>query len=140
MKAVGFLLLGGIVTMSYWASQAHALPPFKTAFEKKYVADSTSDDFKAAFKKEGCNVCHVKGKEKTVRNDYGKALAKFTGGSVAKQLKAAKAGGGDAGQKAELDKVLKTLDDAFDKVEAEKSPSGMTYGDLIKAGKLPASK
>jgi hypothetical protein len=140
MKSVGLLLLGGIVTLSFWASQARALPPFKKAFEEKYVANSTSDELKAAFKKESCNTCHVKGKEKTVRNDYGQALSKILGGTVAKDLKAAKASGGDAGQKAELDKVLKDLDKAFDTVADEKSPSGTTYGDLIKDGKLPSSK
>lgn len=140
MKAAGLLLLAGIVTMSYWAAQAQALPAFKKAFQDKYVENSTSEEFKAAFKKESCNTCHVKGEEKTTRNDYGKALSKILGGNVAKSLKAAKASGGAAGQKAELNKVLKELDKAFDTVADEKSPSGKTYGDLIKAGKLPNSK
>ena len=140
MKAAGLLLLGVVVTLSYWASQAHALPPFKKAFQEKYIDNSTSDDLKAAFKKESCNTCHVKGKEKTVRNDYGKALAKFTGGSVLKDSKAAKASGGDAAAKEVMDKALKALDEGFDKVADEKSPSGKTYGELIKDGKLPASK
>ena len=100
MKAAGLLLLGGIVTLSYWASQAQALPQFKKAFEEKYVANSTNAEFKAAFKKEGCSVCHVKGdKEKSHRNDYGKALSKFTGGTVQKDLEAAKASGGDAARR-----------------------------------------
>ena len=141
MKAAGFLLLGGIVTLSYWATQAQALPQFKKAFEEKYVTNSTNAAFQATVRKEGCSVCHVKGdNDKSHRNDYGKALAKFTGGTVKKDLAAAKKAGGDAAYNAKLAEVLKTLDDAFTKVEAEKSPSGMTYGDLIKAGKLPASK
>jgi len=141
MKAAGLLLLGGFITIGYWASQAQALPPFKNAFQKKYVDDSTDAAFKAAFKSEGCSVCHVKGDtNKAHRNDYGKALAKFTGGTVNKDLKAAKASGGDAAAKDVLDKALKALDDGFDKVADQKSASGMTYGDLIKAGKLPASK
>jgi hypothetical protein len=140
MKAAGLLLLGGIVAVTYWASQVQAMPQFKKAFQEKYVDKSDNPAFKAAVKKASCFVCHVKGEEKTVRNDYGKALSKFTGGTVNKDLKAAYEAGGDAAKDAKLAAVLKVLDDAFDKVAAQKSPSGKTYGDLIKDGKLPASK
>jgi hypothetical protein len=141
MKAAGLLLLGGIIAMTYWAAQAQALPQFKNAFKDKYVENSTSQAFKDAFKTEGCNVCHVKGdSNKAHRNAYGKALAKFTGGSVAKDIKAAKANGGDSAAKDVLDKALKALDEGFDKVAEEKSASGKTYGELIKDGKLPNSK
>ncbi|HEX3997996.1 MAG TPA: hypothetical protein VHX65_05545 [Pirellulales bacterium] len=137
MKAAGLLLLGAVVTMAFWVSQAQALPAFKKAFEQKYIAPSNNPALKAAFKKQSCNVCHVKGQEKTVRNDYGKALEKFTGGHVAKDIKAAKASGGDAAAKDVLDKAVKAIEEGFDKVGEEKSPSGDTYDEMIKAGKLP---
>ncbi len=143
MKTVGVLMLGGFVALSFWASQAQALPQFKKAFENKYVKTSTDEDFKAAEKKASCSVCHVKGEEKTSRNAYGQALSKFTGGHLKKQIDAAKdAAGGDddakdAAAKPIIDKALKTLDEAFDKVADEKAPGGGTFGERIKEGKLP---
>ena len=64
-------------------------------------------------------------------------LSKIIGGHAKADLDAAKTAGEDAG-KAKMDEILKKLDDAFTKVEGQKSASGKTYGDLIKAGKLPA--
>jgi hypothetical protein len=136
-KAVALALVAAYVAANLLVSPASALPQFKKAFEDKYVANSTSDDFKAAEKTASCNVCHVKGKDKKVRNAYGMALSKIVGGHAKADLDAAKAGGADA-QKAKMTEILKTLDEAFTKVEGQKSASGETYGDLIKAGKLPA--
>ena len=39
-----------------------------------------------------------------------------------------------------MDKILKTFGEALDKVADEKSPSGKTFGELIKDGQLPASE
>ena len=137
-KAVALALVAAYVAANLLVSPASALPQFKKAFEDKYVANSTSDDFKAAEKAAGCNVCHVKGaKDKKSRNAYGMALSKIVGGHAKADLDAAKAGGDDA-QKAKMTEILKKLDEAFTKVEGQKSASGETYGDLIKAGKLPA--
>jgi hypothetical protein len=138
MKTVGALLLGGFVALSFWASQVHAFPPFKKAFEKKYVAESTNDDFKDAEKAAGCSVCHVKGaKDKSARNAYGKALAKYTGGHLKKDIDAAKEAGGDDAGKPLMEAAMKTLAEAFDKVESEKAPGGGTFGERLKVGKLP---
>ncbi|HEV2972626.1 MAG TPA: hypothetical protein VGY55_21850 [Pirellulales bacterium] len=137
-KAVALSLVGVFLGASLFVSPASALPPFKKAFEDKYVTNSSSEGFKDAFKAASCNTCHVKGKDKKSRNAYGAALAKITGGHAKKDLDDAKASGGDDAQKAKMAEILKKLDDAFAKVEGQKSPSGDTYGDLIKAGKLPA--
>ena len=126
-------VIGG---MSWFVSPAKALPQFKKAFQARYVTPSTSAEFKAAFKAASCNTCHVKHKEKKVRNDYGMALSKIIGGHAHADLKAAEDKGPEA-KKAEMAKILKKLDEAFTKVEQEKSPSGPTYGELIKSGKLP---
>lgn len=139
-KSVGVLLLVGMLAVNFWASSAQALPAFKKAFEKRYVENSTSDDFKAAEKTASCNVCHIKDHPKTERNAYGKALSHFTGGHVAKDMKAAKDAGDEAKAKELMDKAVKALDHAFDETEGKKSPSGPTYGELLKAGKLPAGK
>jgi hypothetical protein len=87
---------------------------------------------------EEIRLCHVKGPNKKVRNAYGTALSKIIGGHAKADLDAAKAAGGEDAQKAKMTEILKTLDDAFTKVEGQKASSGQTYGELIKAGKLPA--
>ncbi len=78
----------------------------------------------------------MKGKDKKSPNAYGQARTKFTGGHAKATLDAAKAQGEDA-QKEALGKILKSLDEGFDKTESMKAPSGETYGELLKAGKLP---
>jgi hypothetical protein len=137
MRSAGLLLLGVVVTLGFWVSKAQALPQFKDAFKAKYVDNSNDPQFKADFKKASCNTCHVKGEKKSVRNDYGKALAKFTGGTVHKDMAAAEASGGDSAKQAVLDKAVQALGEGFDKVADEKSSTGETYGERIKAGKLP---
>jgi hypothetical protein len=137
-KVVTFSMVGLFLASSLFVSSAKALPDFKKAFEAKYVTNSSDEGFKDAFKATGCNVCHVKGNnDKKVRNPYGAALAKITGGHANADLKAAKESGGDEARAAKMKDLLKKLDQAFDKVEAQKSASGQSYGDLLKAGKLP---
>jgi len=66
-----------------------------------------------------CKVCHP-GKKKKERNNYGKAIAKVTGKNKKQDLKKFK--------------------EAVKKVEKEKSAvKDKTFGELIEAGKLPAS-
>ncbi|MFO0912450.1 MAG: hypothetical protein U0795_05815 [Pirellulales bacterium] len=126
------------VAFGVLTSTAQALPPFKNAFEQKYVKDSTNADWQALVKKEGCNICHVKGeKEKNKQNAYGKELNKLIEGDAQARLKEAKANGTD---KEETEKLLKELDAAFKKVEEMKSPTGETFGELLKAGKLPVTQ
>ncbi len=140
MNRAAWLLLGVLAIVAYGASQARAIDEFEKAFKEKYVDTSNDPQFKKAVEDANCNLCHVSRKKKTVRNDYGKALSKFMGGTVKKDLDAAQASGGDAGHQAAMDKILKTFGEALDKVADEKSPSGKTFGELIKDGQLPASK
>lgn len=91
---------------------ADARPKYKAAFEKKYpkVGESNKID---------CGVCHP-GAKKSEKNNYGDALGKAVG-------------------KNEMDETK--INEALGKIEAEKSAvSGKTFGDLLKEGKLPASK
>ncbi len=112
-----------------------ALPKFRQAFEKRYVDATKNAAFAELVKKEGCNVCHVKGEQKNVRNAYGKVLAGLIPGDAQERLKQA----GDS-KAQEEQKLLKELEEAFTK--AEKTPvngtNGETFGDRLKAGKLPA--
>jgi hypothetical protein len=130
MKAAGFIVLA-LATCSL-VQEARAIPPFRDAFKTKYVDNSNDPAFKAAFDTAKCNLCHVPHKDKKIRNDYGKALAKITGGNVSRRLAGAPPGGGQV-----LKDILKTFDQALDKVADDKSSTGETYGERIKAGKLP---
>ena len=103
---------------------ATAVEPFKKEFDAKYVKkDATTDAEKnlaAAAEKAKCNICHV-GKSKKNRNEYGKALGTLL----------TKKDGKDSAK----------IQDALEKVAGMKSNSkddgSPTFGDLIKAGKLP---
>ena len=74
-------------------------------------------------------MCHY-GKSKKNRNDYGMALSKLLDKDNYKTARI----------KEEPEQVDKELTEAFTKVEKEKSVSGTTFGDLIKAGKLPGTE
>ena len=117
---------------------ALANSPFKKAFDEQYVKNSGNEEFQAAFRKDGCFICHVKEreKEKEFVNHYGNELAKLIPGNVEERLDNARKDGRDA-QTAEKEKVLKELVEAMKKVEAVKSPSGVTYGELFKSHQLP---
>ena len=103
---------------------------YAKAWEKKYVGDKKSGVQKklaaAVAKVKKCNVCHdprkIGGKiSKKNRNDYGKALSKL----LTKKDK----------------KNTKKINDALTKVakmSADKKKKKPTFGDLLKAGKLPA--
>lgn len=110
----GFLMLATAVALCLSiGSPAAARPNYNKAFQAKYP------DLAAA-KEAKCGVCHA-GMDKKVRNDYGKAVGKALG---AKKVT-------DATK----------IDNALDTAAGEASAiSGKTFGDLIKDGKLPASK
>ena len=137
-KIIGILTIA--ITTLGLSSNAMALAPFKKAFKAKYLDEHKDEDFQTLAKKAGCNVCHVKdSKKKTVNNEYGDMLKKLIEGDAKDRIATAKKEGGATAGKAETEKVLKELDTAFEKVAKEKSDGGKgpTYGELIKAGKLP---
>lgn len=128
---VGVLAIGVVVSVG---THVLAITEFKKAFKEKYADPSPSEEFKAAVRKAGCFVCHEKGEEKDVRNAFGAELAKLIEGDVEQRLKTAT----DQGtRKEEIAKLLTELEAAFPKVEEVKTESGETYGERIKAGKLP---
>jgi hypothetical protein len=111
-----FSLIGVFTTgaMFIALSTAHARPLYCKAFIGKY-------DKVVEAKTTKCAICHPKPKEKAQRNNYGTALGKLLGAK--NQKDAAK------------------IKEALKKAEAEKSAvDGKTFGDLLKDGKLPASK
>ena len=116
------LTLSGVLVLAIafvTATEANARPQYQKAFMAKYTKVT-------AAKKAKCGICHRKkktGEKGKPRNDYGvalfKSLKKKNCKDVAKIVAALK--------KTELVKVSK------DKKEKK------TYGDRLKAGKLPAT-
>jgi len=122
-KTVWILIFGTVVALS--VNGAGARPLYNTEFKGKYYKPGGTDVEKELARKidmAKCLVCHGKkdGKEdKKVRNDYGQALSKL--------LKNEK----------DKEKVKKALDTVYD----QKVPDGTeTFGDRIKAGKLPGGE
>ena len=104
----GLALVGLLIAISL--QSADARPQYNKAFQKKYPKVT-------AAKKLKCNVCHM-GKKKKPRNPYGKVLEKLV-------------------KKNEKD--AKKIDEALTKAGATKikKDGKETYGDRLKAGKLP---
>ena len=97
-----------------FGAPVEARPNYKKAFDTNY--EKVAKDNKTT-----CVVCHKEGTDdKKMRNNYGEALAK----NIAK-----------------MEKDEAKIKEAFEKTEKEKSAiKDKTFGDLLKDGKLPASK
>lgn len=117
-----------------------AIPPFSQEFQAKYVNPESSDAnvkklSQAALADETgkCLVCHVAGKPKTERNDYGAALAVLLKKDNFKKARL----------DAEPEKVKQEIGAALDKVAAQKldanQADSLTFGQLIAQGNLPGS-
>ncbi len=132
-------LVAAFVTLAVTSTTTLAITPFKKPFDEKYVKDSDNADFRRAFRRAGCNVCHVKGKKRDYVNAYGLELSKLIPGSAQDRLDAAKEQGKEA-KDAEQEKLLKEFTEAMSKVEAMKTSSGKTYGELFKAHELPPAE
>lgn len=125
LHRVGFAFLAtGIIALTviiYCSpAQVEARQQYFNAFKEKYSDVKGAETAK-------CAICHV-GPNKKMRNDYGQALQKklkeVTGDDEVKDLK-------------DTDKI----NEALTKVEEENSATkGKTYGDLLKAGKMPSGK
>ncbi|EAQ79472.1 hypothetical protein [Blastopirellula marina] len=131
MKKVLFCLILGAVAAIVTADEAFAIKPFMDVFVEQYnVKEPKTDAEKslaAAVAEVKCNLCH-EGKSKKDRNAYGVALDKLLDKAEIVAL-----------LKEDKDKGKEVILAAIVKVEGEKSPSGETYGELIKAGKLPVA-
>lgn len=116
---LGLMIVGVLDT-----PEASARKQYQTQMGKQYP-----DLLKEKGDKKGdkttmnCNTCHVKGKSKKKRNDYGVALEKALG-------------------KDKKTKDTAIIKKAFEKVEKEKSvkDKAKTYGELIKEKKLPGTE
>ena len=107
---------------------AHAIKPFSDEFTVKYVKKDSKEkkdvEFAKLISETKCNVCH-KGKSKKDRNLFGAELSKLLDKKA------------DKGNKDKIQDALVKVEKLPVNPKDKKSP---TFGDLIKAGKLPGGK
>lgn len=122
-----------VAAVLMFAAGAQALPPIP-GYLKDSLGESTDHQaFAKTFSglKAKCDLCHRPDADKKAKghglNDYGEAMHKHLKHrefmALHKEKKTAEA--------------LKLLQEAWKKAEAEKNAEGKTYGELIRAGKLP---
>ena len=123
MRTIGLLLVS-VFVVGLFVQSASARPDYKK------VLDAQSKDTKIApvVEELKCNFCHVKDKEKKVRNTFGQALMKC--GLTEENYKSLKA---------DKEKLADCVKAVMKKAEAEKAAGDETFGDLIKAGKAPGA-
>ncbi len=123
------LSLLGLAALAMLATPAWAIPPFNEAFKKMYVKEG--EPLAEKVEAEKCNVCHF-GKKKADKNDYGKAVGKF--------LKKADFTGDDKKYDKPTDpEAQKAINEGLEAAGKEKSASGKTFAELLKAGELPGA-
>ena len=107
------------------SSVANAHMTFKKEFSNKYPNMKIS-----------CNACHVKGKKKTERNEFGKLFYKEM---KDKKLTAGfKSKSGSERKKYEKDVMVPEFKKALEKIKKMKpKDKEQTYEELIKAGEMP---
>src|SRR5438046_1071592 len=120
MKKVCICVAVGLIGLAWCMESASALQPYN----KEWVAKYNEGDKNAAFKEARCNVCHA-GESKKMRNEYGKAVGKYLSKAKYMQFKEHEAA------------AKKYILEGLQKAENEKSSTGKSYGELLKAGKLP---
>ena len=112
----GLALAGGGL-----ARPAFAIQQFQDEFKALYVKDGSP--LAAEVERVKCNVCHV-GKDKKERNAYGKALDERLDKKADKEDK---------------EKIRKMLEEVAGLPSDPANKDAPTFGDLIKAGKLPVA-
>jgi hypothetical protein len=126
MKKVCVSLVLGLVVIGWGANSASALPPFNMEWKAKYVEGNGNASFVEAVNTAKCNVCH-QGTSKKEHNEYGKAVKKYLTKAKYTEIKEDEAAG------------KKYILESLQKAEAEKSTSGKTWGEMLKAGTLPGA-
>jgi hypothetical protein len=137
-----------LLAVTGWNVAVHVRPvaaimPFWEQFEARYVKKEPQTDEEKAFAEAAgeknkdtgkCWICHVKGKAKKVRNNYGQELAKLLS---RKKFTTARL-------KREKEACDKEIQEALAKVEKLHSvpddKASPTFGELIAAGKVPGNQ
>jgi hypothetical protein len=125
--------LAGLLLLSLITWPAFALPPIPkyipVALEGKSDYAAYLKAFNASEMK--CSSCHIPGADKKAKghglNDFGEAMHKHLDdkGFMA------------ADKEKKMDEALKLFNEAWAKAVEEKNADGMTFNELLKAGKLP---
>lgn len=125
------LLVSGLAlaVVAIGSTQAEAHMAFKKHMQKKYEGTSVS-----------CNACHVKGKPKTERSEFGKLFFKEF-----KENKLTLSEEWNAKEKADRKEyetkiMVPAFDKALKKIKEKKNKEDEKYDDLIKAGKIDGIK
>ena len=121
MKKFVVTLLVGAFALTACLGSLQARPKYPPLF-MEYYKDNAG--VSAAAKEAKCNVCHA-GESKKVKNEYGKAVGKYLTKAKYNQIKEDEAA------------AKKYILEGLQKAEGEKGSAGKSYGDLLKAGKLP---
>lgn len=129
-------LVASVITICSPPQTAVAIPPFKKAFEQKYAAVLEDQEVKKTFRKANCNICHLKGKKKDVRNAYGSQLAELIEGGAKERIDIAKEAG-DEQVKAVTEQLVAELNEALVQAEEMEKEPGQKFGEIIKSGALP---
>jgi hypothetical protein len=137
------LLVGTGWNLAVHVEPASAIMPFWKQFEVRYIKKEPKTDEEKALAEAAnekntntgkCWVCHVKGKSKKVRNNYGQELAKLLD---RKKYTAARL-------KREKEACEKEIQEALSKVEKlhsdAKDEASPLFGELIAAGKVPGNQ
>src|SRR5262249_49859578 len=121
-----FFSLAVTALIAMTASPVLAVKEFKDAFQAKYVKPDSKEAndvaLAAAVDQAKCGICHADAKNKKIRNDYGKQLAKL----IKKT---------DKKNKEKINKAMDAVAKMHSKPDDKTSP---TFGDKISSGKLPA--
>lgn len=134
--ACGMLAAGLLVGVSPRTSKA--VPEFEAEFKAMYYMPGFNSKAKAfadavdkvsvemptpaGRKRVACNVCHIDGRPKRERNDYGQALDALLDRRS------------DARNKTKIQEALKTV------AKMKKNGAGPTYFELMREGKLPGGE
>lgn len=126
MKSRWALAVAAVATLAVFgaAQLTYAIPPFAEVFAATYGSNA---DIKKGIETEKCNVCHM-GTKKKDKNAYGNALHDS---GLEKVM-------GDA-YKTDKEGTTKKIVEALKKTEEKKNAAGKTFGELLKAGKLPGA-
>lgn len=108
-------------------SIATAHTVFKQQLQKKYPGLSIK-----------CEVCHVKGEEKTVVNDFGKLFVEeLVEHDLIEKWKALES---DAKEAFEKETMAPVFDKAFDKIKLLENDEGKVWHDIFDAGEMENTK
>ena len=127
MKKVCVCLILGLIALSVSLESASALPPFNKEWLAKYKEGNSNASFVEAVDTAKCNVCH-EGTSKKMHNAYGKVVQKYLTKAKYNEIKEDEAA------------AKKYIIEGLQKAEGEKGGAGKSYGEVIKAGKLPSGQ